>query len=147
MKYRKFCIFVLAVSLSGCDRQAKNFQEPIRTSQSRINQPETRIITEVHVHLIQLPEIMKAVFEELDIALERQDREAGRYIFYGQSANGADVTIEAASITKGSTLLKIGAGGEDIITEPLLKAIDKAIEKAINEKNRRPTFSGANNAI
>ena len=147
MKYQKLCILVLAVSLSGCYRQTKNFQESIRTPETEANPAEKRMITEVHVHLIQLPEIIKTVFEELDITLEQEDRESGRYIFTGRSENGANVTIEAESITKGSTLLKIGAGGEDIITEPLLKAIDKAIEKAINEKNRRPTFSGANNAI
>jgi hypothetical protein len=147
MKYCKLCIFVLAIGLSGCDRQAKDSQEPIRTQKSEISHAERRIIIEIHTHLIQLPEIIKTVFKELDITLERQDRQLGRYIFTGKSPAGAIVTIEAVSITKGNSLLKITAGGEDIITEPLLKKIDKALEKAINEKNLRPTFSGVNNAI
>ena len=146
MKYQKLCILVLAVSLSGCNCQTKNFHESIRTPESEVNHTEKRIITEVHVHLIQSPEIIKTVFKELDITPEQEYREAGRYIFTGQSKKGAGVTIEAESMTKGSTLLKISADGDDIITEPLLKAIDKTIEKVINEKNKRPTFSGTDNA-
>lgn len=147
MKNCKFCIFVSAICLAGCGRQTNNIQEPLRTPKSEVNHAENRIIIEVHTHLIQLPDIIKAVFEELDITLEQEDRQPGRYIFTGKSPAGIEVTIEAVSITKGNSLLRISTEGEDDDTEPLLKAIDKALNNAFNKKNGNVQFSGVNNVI
>ena len=139
MKYCKLFIFILVICLAGCGRQTNNLQEPEK-SKSEVNHTDNRIIIEAHTHLIQLPDIIKEAFEDLDITLEQEDRQPGQYIFTGKSSEGINVTIEAVSITKGNSLLRISAEGQEVIAKTLLKEIDKVLNRAFNKKNGNVQF-------
>lgn len=88
---------------------------------------------EVRTDVTNLPEILKAVFDELGITLERSNKQAGRYTYIGSSQSGEKVTIKAIALVRGRSYLSVNVRGDSIVTSPLLEAINETLRRRITE--------------
>ena len=88
---------------------------------------------EVRTDVTNLPEILKDVFDELGITLERSNKQAGRYTYIGSSQSGERVTIKAIALVRGRSYLSVNVRGDSIVTSPLLEAINETLRRRITE--------------
>ena len=141
MKYSQLLtILFLTVSLIGCqqDKQAEIRElqtEPVLPPQDFRTQSSG---WEADIDVSRLPQIITSVFKKLDIVLKQQDKKTGRYIFTGISPSGFYVTVEAISIIKNTSYIRVGVSGrqEDIIiTKLLIQNVSNSLRTALRNQN------------
>jgi len=141
MKYFKLLIMiVVTIGLFGCSGHKKvevppPQAEPVLPPQNAGIQSTS---WEADIDISRLPKIITRVFKQLDINLKQQDKKQGRYIFKGLSPSGFEVTVEAISIIKGLSFIRVSVSGrqEDIIITKLLQQnISNALDTAIRKQN------------
>jgi hypothetical protein len=141
MKYRTMLVItVLSIGVLGCsgDKKVEDFPpqtEPVLPPQNLETQSTS---WEADIDVSRLPRIITSVYKKLDITLKQQDRKTGRYVFTGISPSGFHVTVEAVSIIKNLSLIRVSVSRrqEDIIiAKLLLQNVSDALRKGIGSRN------------
>ncbi len=133
-------MIVLTIGLLGCSGNKEVEVPPQQTGP--VLPPQNAGIQstswEADIDISRLPKIITRVFKQLDINLKQQDKKSGRYIFTGLSPSGFEVTVEAISIIKDLSFIRVSVSGrqEDIIITKLLQQnISNTLDMAIRKQN------------
>jgi hypothetical protein len=131
-----FVITVLSMCLSGCSGDQNVEVPPLQTEP--VLPPQNFDIEstswEADIDIDRLPGAIKNVYKKLDIVLKQHDKKLGRHIITGVSPSGFEVTVEAISITKNTSFIRVSVGGrqEDIIIRKLLlQKVSNAIRTTV----------------
>ena len=125
MKHHPILIItILSMSLYGCSGDKQVEVPPLQTEP--VLPPQNFEIQstswEADIDIDRLPQIIKNVYKKLDIVLKQHVKKLGRHIITGVSPSGFEVTVEAISIIKNTSFIRVSVGGrqEDIIIRKLL---------------------------
>jgi hypothetical protein len=142
MKHHKSIIVIaFAIGLFGCPGD-KEFEAPPSQIEPVLPPQNAGVQStswEADIDVSRLPKVIERVFKQLDINLKQQDKKQGRYIFTGLSPSGFEVTVEAISIVKDLSFIRVSVGGrqEDIIITKLLQQnISNTLDMAIRKQNQ-----------
>jgi len=138
--YMSLIIILLTVGLFGCSNNKEVEVPPLQTEP--VLPPQNFGIQstswEADIDVSRLPQIITSVFKRLNIVPKQQDKKLGRHILTGVSPSGFDVTVEAISIIKDLSFIRVSVSGrqEDIIIRKLLlQKVSDAIHTAVRNKN------------
>jgi hypothetical protein len=138
--YKSIIMIVAAIGLLGCSGD-KELEVPPLQTEPVLPPQNARIQStswEADIDISRLPKVIERVFKQLDINLKQQDKKSGRYIFTGLSPSGFEVTVEAISIIKDLSFIRVSVSGrkEDIIITKLLQQnISNTLDMAIRKQN------------
>ena len=141
MKHHPILIItVLSMSLFGCSGDKKVEVPPLQTEP--VLPPQNFEIQstswEADIDVDRAPQIIKSVYKKLDITLKQQEKKLGRHIIIGVSPSGFEVTVEAISVIKDISFIRVSVGGrqEDIIIRKLLlHKVADALRSAVRNQN------------
>ena len=138
--YKSITMIIFAIGLLGCSGD-KEFEVPPSQTEPVLPPQNAGIQStswEADIDISRLPKIISRVFKQLDINLKQQDKKSGRYIFTGLSPSGFEVVVEAISIVKDLSFIRVSVSGrqEDIIITKLLQQnISNTLDMAIRKQN------------